>query len=87
MSPGKREGSAEEDAVANFREYLRIPSVHPNVNYGMIYRRVHVIIVCTYYKKQIVSVTWRIFVCVHVVFCGELQGHLPSRNEAMNVEM
>jgi len=57
MSPGKREGSAEENAVTNFREYLRIPSVQPDVNYGMIYRRVHVIIVCTYYRDQIVSVT------------------------------
>jgi len=37
MSPGTREGSAEEDAVTNFREYLRITSVHPDVNYGMIY--------------------------------------------------
>jgi len=57
MSLGKREGSAEEDAVANFREYLRIPSVQPDVNYGMIYRRVAVIIVCTYYREQIVCVT------------------------------
>jgi len=57
MSLGKRQGSAEEDAVANFREYLRIPSVHPNVNYGMLYRRIDVIIVCTYYREQIVSVT------------------------------
>lgn len=24
----------EDPAVSNFREYLRIPSVHPNVNYG-----------------------------------------------------
>jgi hypothetical protein len=46
MSPGKREGSAEEDAVANFREYLRIPSVQPDVNYGMIY------------KKAVVYVMW-----------------------------
>lgn len=23
-------------AVENFREYLRIPSVHPDVNYGML---------------------------------------------------
>jgi len=57
MSRGKREGSAEEDAVAKFREYLRIPSVLPNVNYGMLYRSVDVIIVCTYYREQIVSVT------------------------------
>jgi len=46
MSRGKREESREEDAVANFREYLRIPSVQPDVNYGMIYRRVDVITVC-----------------------------------------
>jgi hypothetical protein len=39
MSPWKTEGSAEEGAVANFREYLRIPSVQPDVNYGMLYRR------------------------------------------------
>ena len=57
MSPGKREGSAEEDAVTNFRKYLRIPSVQPDVNYGMIHQRVDVIIVCTYYKEQNVSVT------------------------------
>ena len=44
MSPGKREGNAEEDAVANFREYLRIPSVQPDVNYGMLYRRLDVMI-------------------------------------------
>lgn len=25
----------EHEAVTNFREYLRIPTVHPNVNYGM----------------------------------------------------
>jgi len=56
MSPGKKEGSAEEVAVANFLEYLRIPSVHPNVNYGMLYRSVDVIIVCTYYREQIMSV-------------------------------
>jgi hypothetical protein len=39
MSPGK-----EESAVANFREYLRIPSVQPDVNYGMSYRRLDVMI-------------------------------------------
>jgi hypothetical protein len=44
MSPGKREGNAEEDAVGNFREYLRIPSVQPDVNYGMLYRRLDVMI-------------------------------------------
>jgi hypothetical protein len=44
MSPGKREGSAEEDAVANFREYLRIPSVQPDVKYGMLSRRLEVMI-------------------------------------------
>ena len=26
-------------AVENFREYLRIPSVHPNVNYGKLSHR------------------------------------------------
>jgi len=57
MSPGKREESAEKNAVTNFREYLRIPSVHPNVNYGKIYRMVDVIIVCTYHRVQIVSVS------------------------------
>jgi hypothetical protein len=57
MSPGKREGSAEENAVTNFREYLRIPSVHPNVNYGMIYRKVDVKIVFTYCRVQVVSVS------------------------------
>jgi hypothetical protein len=57
MSPGKREGNAEEDAVSNFREYLRIPSVQPDVNYGMLCKRVDVIIVCTYYGEQIASVT------------------------------
>jgi hypothetical protein len=56
MSPGKREGSAEEDAVANFREYLRIPSVQPDVNYGMTCRRVDVLIVCTYDIEQIMCV-------------------------------
>lgn len=25
----------EHEAVSNFREYLRIPSVHPNVDYSM----------------------------------------------------
>jgi hypothetical protein len=44
MSPGKRDGSAEEDAVANFREYLRIQSVQPNVNYGMLYSMLAVMI-------------------------------------------
>jgi hypothetical protein len=47
MSSVRKEGSAEEDAVANFREYLRTLSVQPDVNYGMIFRRVDVIIVCT----------------------------------------
>jgi hypothetical protein len=54
MSPGKRARNAEEYAVANFREYLRIPSVQPDVNYGMIYRRVDVIIVFTYYREKMV---------------------------------
>jgi hypothetical protein len=44
MSPRKREGSEDEVAVANFREYLRIPTVQPDVNYGMWCRRVGVII-------------------------------------------
>lgn len=26
--------SLDDQAVNNFREYLRIPSVHPNINYG-----------------------------------------------------
>jgi len=47
MSSVKREGSAEEDAVANFREYLRIPSVQPDVNYGTLCKRVDEIIICT----------------------------------------
>jgi len=69
MSPGKKEGSNEEDAVANFREYLRIPSVQPNVNYGMLYSRVDVIIVCTYYREQILCVTRRIsvYVCMSCI--------------------
>lgn len=25
----------EQEAVTNFREYLRIPTVHPDVDYGM----------------------------------------------------
>jgi hypothetical protein len=34
MSPEKN--CAEEcEAVTNFREYLRIPTVQPDVNYGM----------------------------------------------------
>lgn len=33
MSPGKKEGCVEHEAVTNFREYLRIPSVQPDVNY------------------------------------------------------
>jgi len=57
MSLGKREGFAEEDVVAIYREYLRIPSVLPDVNYGMIYRSVDMIMVCTYYIEKIVSVT------------------------------
>jgi hypothetical protein len=34
MSPEKKCG-VECEAVANFREYLRIASVQPDVNYGM----------------------------------------------------
>lgn len=26
--------SADSEAIENFREYLKIPSVHPDVNYG-----------------------------------------------------
>ena len=87
MSLVKREGSAEEDAVANFREYLRIPSVQPDVNYGMICKGVDVITVCTYYRQQIVSATRRISVYVHLVLCGEVTSSPPSRNETMNVEL
>jgi hypothetical protein len=72
MAPGKKEGSAEEDAVANFREYLRIPSVQPDANYGMLYRRVDVIIFCTYHRQQIFGVTRKISVYLHLVFCGEV---------------
>jgi hypothetical protein len=78
MSRGKREGTAEEDAVTNFREYLRIPSVQPDVNYGKIYRNIYVIIVCNYYREQIVSVTGRISVYVHLVFCGEVSSSLSE---------
>jgi len=78
MSLVKREGSAEEDAVANFREYLRIPSVQPDVNYGMICKGVDVITVCTYYRQQIVSATCRISVYVHLVFCGEVTSSPPK---------
>jgi hypothetical protein len=34
MSPEKN-WEVECEAVTNFREYLRIPSVQPDVNYGM----------------------------------------------------
>jgi hypothetical protein len=34
MSPEKN-GNVEYEAVTNFREYLRIPTVQPDVNYGM----------------------------------------------------
>jgi hypothetical protein len=37
MSAGKKEGGVEDEAVANFRAYLRIPSVQPDVNYGMFH--------------------------------------------------
>lgn len=33
MSSGKKEVCAENEAVRNFREYLRIPSVQPDINY------------------------------------------------------
>jgi hypothetical protein len=78
MSSVKREGNAEEDAVANFREYLRIPSVQPDVNYGMIGKRVDVIVVCTYYRERIVSVTCRISVYGHLVLCGEVTSSPPK---------
>lgn len=26
--------SEDSEAIKNFREYLRIPSIHPDVNYG-----------------------------------------------------
>lgn len=29
-----RKNALDEQAVQNFREYLQIPSVHPNINYG-----------------------------------------------------
>lgn len=48
MSPEKERG-AECEAVTNFREYLRIPSVQPDVNYGMWYWNLDVIIRQTYY--------------------------------------
>lgn len=31
----KNQEAFDELAINNFREYLRIPSVHPNINYGM----------------------------------------------------
>lgn len=34
MTPEKN-GNVEYEAVTNFREYLRIPTVQPDVNYGM----------------------------------------------------
>ncbi|GLH01980.1 Aminoacylase-1 [Gryllus bimaculatus] len=33
MSSGKKEAGVENEAVRNFREYLRIPSVQPDINY------------------------------------------------------
>jgi hypothetical protein len=39
----------ECEAVTNFREYLRIPSVQPDVNYGMWYWNMDVIIRQAYY--------------------------------------
>jgi hypothetical protein len=36
MSPYKV-SEVEVEAVTNFREYLRIPSVQPDVNYGMLH--------------------------------------------------
>nr|CAD7589795.1 unnamed protein product [Timema genevievae] len=60
--------SPEDDAVSNFREYLRIPSVQPNVNYdecvsflrrqasslGLPIQVYHVV-----EGKPIVVITWR----------------------------
>jgi hypothetical protein len=37
MSGRKKDAGVEDEAVANFREYLRIPSVQPDVNYGMLH--------------------------------------------------
>lgn len=34
MSNKDKYDSEENQAIENFREYLRIPSVHPDVNYG-----------------------------------------------------
>nr|CAD7403104.1 unnamed protein product [Timema poppensis] len=59
---------AEIEAIANFREYLRIPSVHPNINYdecvsflrrqasslGLPIQVYHVV-----EGKPIVVITWR----------------------------
>ena len=72
MSLGKREVIAEEVAVANFREYLRIPSVHPDVNYGMIYKKVDVIIFYPQYQDQAVSVTEWGSLYVLLVFRGDV---------------
>jgi hypothetical protein len=33
--PPEKIGFVECEAVTNFREYLRIPTVQPDVNYGM----------------------------------------------------
>lgn len=30
----------EHEAVTNFREYLRIPTVHPDVDYGIQYTNI-----------------------------------------------
>lgn len=33
----------DDEAVRNFQEYLRIPSVHPDINYGELFRKVFLI--------------------------------------------
>nr|CAD7453364.1 unnamed protein product [Timema tahoe] len=64
----ERLSETENTAIANFREYLRIPSVHPNINYdecvsflrrqastlGLPIQVYHVV-----EGKPIVVITWR----------------------------
>ncbi|PSN38838.1 Aminoacylase-1 [Blattella germanica] len=67
MSPGKKDLVVEHEAVSNFREYLRIPSVQPDVNYdgcvNFLKKQasglglpVHVYTIVP--KKPIVVITW-----------------------------
>jgi hypothetical protein len=79
MSPGKREENAEEDAVANFREYLRIPTVQPDVNYGMLYRRLDVMIVVDILLRANCECNWKgLFICTS--YFGEKEvTRSPSR--------